>query len=111
MRVLGRIIMMVVGLAGSGLAQADILGWRVGANTWQQTYEGDVQAGPFKLDIEENLGFDDADGISAYLQFEHFVPLVPNIMIQRTDISTTGRGTVVDTEFGGIDLNGATRIN
>ena len=109
MRITYQITVVGVCLLLSGLAQADILGWRIGANSWQQSYEGDASAGPVKLDIEENLGFDDASGLSAYLQFEHFVPLIPNIMVQRTEISTSGRGTLFDTEFGGVTLNGETR--
>ena len=88
-------------------AHADILGWRVGANSWQQSYEGDVQAGSFDIDIEKNLGYDDATGVNLYLSFEHPIPLIPNIMIQRTEIDTSGRGSVGGIEFGGIELDGA----
>lgn len=49
------------------LAQADTVGWRIGANSWQQNFEGDVQNGPSVIDIEDDLGFDDDDGLSFYV--------------------------------------------
>ena len=91
------------------LAQADVVGWRVGANAWAQAYEGDVQAGPTSIDIEDNLGYDDETGYSAYFQLEHPVPLLPNIMLQRTELDSDANGTLEGVEFEGIIYDGDVR--
>ncbi|MEP5763693.1 MAG: TIGR04219 family outer membrane beta-barrel protein [Halieaceae bacterium] len=92
------------------LAQADtILGWRAGANAWQQYYEGDVQSGPSKIDLEDDLGYDDETGYNLYLALEHPVPVLPNIMVQRTKIDADARGDVTGFIFEGIIYSGEVR--
>lgn len=95
-----------------GLAQADtVLGWRVGANAWQQQYEGDVQSGPSVVDLEDDLGYDDETGYSIYAALEHPLPLVPNIMLQRTEMDVDARGNVDGFVFDGIVYSGEVRSN
>jgi outer membrane protein len=84
------------------LAQADtILGWRMGANAWQQQYSGDVQSGPSQVDLEDDLGYDDETGYNFYLAFEHPIPLIPNIMLAHTKIDTDATGDVTGFIFDG----------
>ena len=91
------------------VALADVVGFRIGANAWAQTYEGDVQAGPASIDIEDQLGYDDDTGYSAYLQLEHPLPLLPNIMLQRTELDSDANGTLEGVEFEGIVYDGEVR--
>lgn len=80
-------------LAGSALAvvsgaHADVLGFRLGAYQWQQDYDGDVQSGGAKIDLQDDLGFDDDDGTVVYFALEHPIPLVPNVLLQRTELKS-----------------------
>ena len=75
-------------------AQADALGVRIGANAWQQNFSGHAKSGVAddRIDIEDDMGFDDDDGFQGYISFEHSVPMVPNILVQRTVIDTDANG-------------------
>jgi outer membrane protein len=92
-----------------GLAAADAVGWRIGANAWQQQYEGDVQNGPSKLDLEDDLGFDDETGYNLYLQIEHPIPVLPNLMVQRTEMDADATGDVDGFIFDGNVYTGEVR--
>ncbi len=87
-------------------AQADVLGWRVGANGWLQNYEGEMRANGDSLDLEDDLGYDDEAGFNFYASFEHPVPLFPNVLVQHTQIDSDGRGSVSGVSFDGVSLNG-----
>ena len=94
----------------STLAQADtILGWRMGANAWQQQYSGDVQSGPSKIDLEDDLGYDDETGYNLYFALEHPVPVLPNIMLAHTKIDADARGDVTGFIFDGNIYSGEVR--
>lgn len=100
----------MAGMMMPALAQADtILGWRMGANVWQQQYEGDVQSGPSKIDLEDDLGYDDETGYNLYVALEHPVPLLPNVMLQRTEIDADARGDVDGFIFDGVIYSGEVR--
>ena len=71
-------------------ASADFLGFTVGVDNWNQSFEGYVQDGPDKVDMEDDLGYDDETGNSIYAHFEHPLPLLPNIRVQRSDIEVSG---------------------
>ena len=83
------------------LAQADTVGWRIGANSWQQNFEGDVQNGPSVIDIEDDLGFDDDDGLSFYAALEHPIPALPNIMLTHTELDANATGDITGFIFDG----------
>ncbi len=68
------------------LAQADTIGFEVGASAWNQNYEGTVQSGPDSLDIEDTLGLEDETNNSFYVLIEHPIPLIPNVMLARTEM-------------------------
>ena len=93
----------LAGALSPALAQADtVLGWRLGLNAWQQQYEGDVQSGPSVVDLEDDLGYDDEIGPSLYLALEHPVPVLPNILLQRTEMESDALGDVQGLVFDGI---------
>ena len=102
--------LVVAGALLPALAQADaILGWRLGANAWQQQYSGDVQSGPSKVDLEDDLGYDDETGYNIYLSFEHPIPLIPNIMLAHTKIDADATGDVDGFIFDGNIYSGEVR--
>ena len=105
-------VMTAVILTGNMLAQsavADVVGWRLGANAWAQQYEGDVASGGANVDLEDELGYDDETGFNGYIALEHPVPVLPNILLQRTEMDADARGFVEDLEFDGIEYSGDVR--
>ncbi len=92
-------------------AQADVLGWRVGANGWLQNYQGDIHKGPSSADIESDFGFDDDTGYNFYLALEHPIPLIPNVLLQHSKIDADARGEANGLAFNGTALDGAVRSN
>lgn len=70
----------------SPLAAADtILGVYAGAGQWQAEYSGD--AGDPNIDVG-SLGLEESDNNFFYIALEHPVPLIPNIKVQKIDISS-----------------------
>ncbi len=88
-------------------AQADTLGIKFGANAWQQNFSGDAKSGQAgdNIDIENELGFDDDDGFQGYISFEHPIPIIPNILVQRTVIDADSN-SILNANFDGVDFNG-----
>ena len=87
-------------------AMADILGGRVGANAWSQVFDGAAASGGESVDLEDDLGYDDDTGNGFYFQFEHPVPLLPNVMLAHTDIDVSAGGRLEGVEFDGITYTG-----
>jgi len=78
------------------LTQADtVLGVYAGVGQWNADYSG--EAGTIPIDLED-LNFDDESNNFYYVALEHPVPLIPNIKLQHTDISSTETATIA-TEF------------
>lgn len=78
-------------------ASADIIGVTAGAYTWNQSWEGNIQADQAfdtKVDLEDDLGYDDERGNSFFIAFEHPIPLLPNIRLARTDLDISETNTL-----------------
>jgi outer membrane protein len=85
-------------------AQADTLfGVYAGASIWSQAYSGDIEfVDQGSIDMEQDLGFDEENGSYLYVAVEHLVPMVPNIKLQRTAMSTDASSTLTrDITFDG----------
>ncbi|ARN74421.1 TIGR04219 family outer membrane beta-barrel protein [Oceanicoccus sagamiensis] len=80
------LILGAAALCLPAFAQADTLGFEVGVSAWNQNYEGTVQSGPDSLDIEQTLGLEDETNNSFYVLIEHPIPLIPNVMLARTEM-------------------------
>ncbi len=63
----------------------------VGAGVWGSSYSGDI--GKTNTDVE-SLGLDDDNSNVIYATLEFPLPILPNIRIKNTDISTQGSGTL-----------------
>ena len=80
----------------SPFAAADtILGVYAGAGQWQGEYSGN--AGDPSIDVK-SLGMDEEDNNYYYIALEHPVPVIPNIKLQKTDI-TSEQTAVIDQTF------------
>lgn len=85
------------------MSQADTLGVWVGANGWQQNYDGEVQSGQSNIDIEDELGLDDETNYNYYFALEHPIPIIPNILIQHTELDISASNMLTrNIDFEGI---------
>ena len=75
-----------------------LLGLYAGAQTWNMQTSG----GFSNNDNNANFNFDEQANSNLYVAFEHPLPLIPNVKLQRTVIDTNGE-TTLDTgfDFGG----------
>ena len=102
------ILAAVIGVSISGAAQADMLGFYVGAGIFNTEFSGDFQdedASSFNVsvDLEDDLDIKDDTGKYVYIAFEHPVPIIPNIRLARTELEQTGTSAISKTfEFDGI---------
>ncbi len=84
--------------AASALPLVDIY---AGAYYWDQTVSGDVGSGT-KADLEDDLNLDAGGQNVMYFAFEHPIPVVPNVKVKMTDMSSDGNGTISQNfELGG----------
>ena len=81
----------------SGNASADFLGLYVGGGVWDHDAVGPINS----IDMETDLGYKGETDSYGYIAFEHFVPLVPNVRIERASMGHTGIATA------GVTFNGA----
>ena len=88
-------------------AHADFLGFVVGGYQWQQNYEGNINTeglANLDVDLENDLGFDEEDGTSYYIAFEHPIPFIPNIMLSHTELEVEETSTLSrNIRFDGVD--------
>jgi outer membrane protein len=98
-------LMLMAVAAGLPLgAQADTLfGVYAGASMWSQAYSGGIEfANQGEIDMEQDLGFDEENASYLYVAVEHMLPMVPNIKLQRTEMSTDANSTLTrDITFEG----------
>lgn len=93
------------------------LGIFVGANVWNQNYDGfvqDLNDDPIlsNVDVENDLGLDDDNGNVLYVALEHPVLFLPNIRLQSTELVTESSSLLQRTiEFNGQTFTGALPVN
>lgn len=78
-------------------ANADIIGATFGAYTWNQSWSGSIQseeALATKVDLEDDLGYDDENGNSFFVALEHPIPLLPNIRLAHTELEISETNTL-----------------
>lgn len=85
--------------------QADSLGFKIGANVWQHSFSGHAQNGDY-IDIENDLGFKEDETFQGYISLEHPIPIIPNILIQRTIIDANATGDLSGKSFDGTTFPG-----
>lgn len=71
-------------------AQADFLGFVVGAYHWQQEWNGTAR-NQAEVNLRDDLNYSDDTGNVFYVAFEHPIPLLPNIKLQQSEIEISGR--------------------
>lgn len=90
-KILALASLLTAGVLTSGLAQADLT-VRAGVSTWSTPISGYVQGSSDqpRLNASGSLGLKDDNQQQLFLEFDHFVPMVPNLRISKTDLEFNG---------------------
>lgn len=84
---LGAAAGLVLALAAAG-AHADALGVRLGGYLWQPDFDGSIRSAGERVDLNDDLGLDDDDASVFYVAIEHPLPVLPNLLLQHTELDT-----------------------
>jgi len=91
--------------------QADTLGGKIGVNIWAHEFDGDGQNGGNNLSFDSIFDTDNETDLQVFAALEHPVPLIPNILIQHTQLETGGSGDIGTELFDGVELSGDTQMD
>lgn len=96
----------------SQTASADFIGLKVGGGIWDFETSGTIRYVSLNdVDLKNDLKLQDDQGNYTYVVFEHPVPLIPNVKVSKTGLSTNGAGTVsTDFSYGGTTYTAATNV-
>jgi len=93
-----------------------ILGFKVGAGTWNHDPSGSVTVSGSggtgtSADLKNDLRLADDDEGYFYLSLEHPIPLVPNIKVMKTALTSNGAGNVTtDFVYNGTTYSASTAV-
>lgn len=94
--------------------QADTLGFYFGAGVWSHDPSGNFEStqpgSSTNIDLESDLNMGGESEGYVWAAFEHFVPLVPNIRLEKTTLGHTGQSGTV-TFNGQVNVSGDTKLS
>ena len=98
----------------SSVASADFLGLYVGGGSWNHDPSGDFSStdtGSTTIDMNDNLGFSKNSEVYMWAAFDHPIPLIPNIRLEKTALSHSGTVSA-SVNFNGqsVPVDGASSI-
>ncbi|RLA83832.1 MAG: hypothetical protein DRG78_03160 [Epsilonproteobacteria bacterium] len=85
-----------------------ILDFEAGAGTWNAAPSGHVNYGD-KIELENDLGLKSSNNLYFYADFNHFVPLIPNVRIEKQELKVDATGSLGSISFGTGTYNSATK--
>lgn len=105
-------ISMILALSAlSSNANADALGLYIGGGVWDHDPSGSFgTVGGDQINMESDLKYSGEKDSYVYAAFEHFVPLVPNVRVERASMGHTGTATA-SFNFNGVPVSGSSAIN
>lgn len=77
----------------SSQSQADMLGAGVGTGIWTSGPVGTITTGSNEFDVEKDTGLETNNNNYVWAYFNHPVPLIPNIRLESTQVSSSGNGS------------------
>jgi len=81
------IIPLICSLATFASAQADFVGLNIGAYAWNPDISGSFRTGSdSRIQLQNDLGFNDDTGNGLRVSLEHPVPALPNVRYQTVDL-------------------------
>lgn len=79
----------------SHTASADFIGLKVGGGIWDAETTGSIRyVSLTDVDLKNDLKLGDEQNSFLYVAFEHPVPLIPNVKVSKSGLSTSGSGTL-----------------
>lgn len=84
------------------LSADTIFGLYAGASLWQPDVDGTVGQSDNGFDFSGDFSGGDSDSMSLYVAVEHFVPLIPNLMVRTTPVNWAGRSDSASGTLGGL---------
>jgi outer membrane protein len=95
-------------LGMTGTASADFLGLYVGAGSWSHdpsgSFESTVGSSTQDIDMQNNVGLSKESEAYLWLAFDHPIPVLPNIRLERTPLLHQGT-TSISGNFNGQSFN------
>ncbi|XOV88910.1 MAG: TIGR04219 family outer membrane beta-barrel protein [Pseudomonadota bacterium] len=88
---MARVIAAVLLLSASLGARADFIGLYAGVGSWRSDFSGDVIDG---VSLASDLAVAGDASNHFYVAFEHPIPLLPNVRLERTGIKDSGTGSI-----------------
>ncbi len=76
-------------LSASANVSADFIGVYAGAEKWNYDIDGSVNSLGTNIDLNRDLGLNDDNANVYYVAFEHPIPFLPNLMIQKNELEGT----------------------
>jgi len=105
-----KLSLSLVLLMSAGSVNADALGLYVGGGSWSHEPTGTFGTiGDDIMDVESDLNYSEESDTYFYAAFEHFVPLIPNIRVERATLGHSG--TAANFDFNGVPVSGDSSIN
>ncbi|MFP3874058.1 MAG: TIGR04219 family outer membrane beta-barrel protein, partial [Thiohalophilus sp.] len=107
---------ILTALAVSSSAFADFIGLRAGAGMWDHDPSGYIRYqsadSDHNADLKDGLNLESDQEGYFYALFEHPVPLIPNVKVMRTGLTSSGSGTINSSfTYGGKDYNTSEQID
>ncbi|MDB6061963.1 MAG: hypothetical protein JWM78_2066 [Verrucomicrobiaceae bacterium] len=89
-RLAARVAMLAIGMSAAAAmpVHADAIGVRAGFYGWNPDFDGHVKSGGDRVDLHNDLGIDDDNATVFYVAIEHPLPLLPNVLLQHTQLDT-----------------------
>ena len=104
--------MVLATLLATSFGMADFIGGEVDLGYYTHNPSGTAQYKGDKIDVEDDLKWENEQDIFFKAYFEHPVPIIPNIKVGYTDFSHSGDGMASrDFTFGGTIYNSTSRID
>lgn len=91
--------------------RADVIGGKIGVNVWAHEFEGNGRNGGDDIEFDTTFDIDDETDFQIYAALEHPIPLIPNILIQHTQLETNGNGDIGTELFDGVVLTGEVEMD
>ncbi len=80
--------------AGAAHATGGILGLSGGINLWSHDPDGTQEFDGNTFDVGDDLGLAGDEDVHAWLEWDHAVPVVPSVRVERTGLKEAGSGTL-----------------
>lgn len=77
-----------------------ILDFEAGAGVWNAGPSGNVNYGE-EVKLKDTLGLDDSSNMYFYADFNHFVPMVPNVRVEQQTLEMDATKSLGNISFGG----------